>query len=928
MVENHNREPQLNDKLAPKDFEICIPKSCSLLRSWKKPEEWIEYLEELAKAHKLPLPEPRNLQTSCECKDCGDESCSDKVECCCTCDCEPGWKLSGELAIAHACRVHDRIHRQILTFEQVSAVDVGFAIWERQTEFGNFLAIRIHVNRKLPPEQLRQMGIQNFTPKDAAFSRRADDSIPAESGAGGLSESQTTCEASTRFRKLREILDEEFENREPHRPESFPISGVRQEDLSIFCPRSVRETKTIEDIRLCICGVPIDIINAQYNPSMIHPGGDADSGVFTDPPQQSRRLNNEEHLLIGRGRVNPLVGGISVGSTTGQAGTLATIVWDRTDGTPCALSNWHVLAGTQQAQVDQPSYQPSLFDGGTEDDVVARLKRWTLGEEGDAAIAELTNARNYASGEILGMWHPVSGSLAPKLNMEVRKWGRTTGFTQGFIDGIHLATNIDYGNGVIRYFANQFHIAPLFAGKDVSQVGDSGSLVLTRLKPIQQKEHIEQLYEWLELCCDAKGQTILCENIKKEGDALNESLSKDCPSSPATTLVKAAIEDLTSNCEKENTHQLLQKIKTHFLEPGEIQKTCEQLEECASFCEQVSTFFENLRELSTDTSVRTCEICYLIHNHGLECPQGDHCKSYGEAFSTAIAALKAACDVKDGGEKLCQVIREHEKILNKTCQNISKNVACCPDITEKFESWKARCLEILRAQHLIEELCNIANRKQQVISYKDISEFIAAVKPDFLEKSRNAPSDDELLENDSLAGPKPDLRKPESEDKCADFTTQFGDCLKELDFDPEKSEHWFIQLLKESLSREDVFRAVLDQARTHIDSLADKEARDETRVYYAVGMIFAGDTPGSPFGEFAVASDIERLAEELRFSMRPVFEPRSSFRELRERPPARRRTNRASTSSQSLAPGAQRAARRSGGPQPDLESGDTGTGDG
>ena len=75
--------------------------------------------------------------------------------------------------------------------------------------------------------------------------------------------------------------------------------------------------------------------------------------------------------------------------------------------------------------------------------------------------------------------HPISGYAPPELNLEVRKWGRTTGFTEGFIDGIYLATNIDYGDGFIRHFENQFHIAPLHAGGEISRVGDSGALVLT-----------------------------------------------------------------------------------------------------------------------------------------------------------------------------------------------------------------------------------------------------------------------------------------------------------------------------------------------------------------------------------------------------------------------------------------------------------------
>jgi hypothetical protein len=93
-------------------------------------------------------------------------------------------------------------------------------------------------------------------------------------------------------------------------------------------------------------------------------------------------------------------------------------------------------------------------------------------------------------------------------------------------------------------------------------------------------------------------------------------------------------------------------------------------------------------------------------------------------------------------------------------------------------------------------------------------------------------------------------------------------------------------------------------------------------------MIFAGDTPGSPFGEFAVASELSKLEEKLRFSLRPVFEPRSGFRELRERPPRRGRGGRAGRSGSGLSPGEQSADPRGGGPQPDLEPAQSSAGSG
>ena len=88
-----------------------------------------------------------------------------------------------------------------------------------------------------------------------------------------------------------------------------------------------------------------------------------------------------------RRRLDPLVGGISIGSPSTPVGTLGALVWDKTDGTICILSNRHVLAGNPHAEAGSPCFQPGRFDRGTSTDVVARLKRWSFDNETDAAIA-------------------------------------------------------------------------------------------------------------------------------------------------------------------------------------------------------------------------------------------------------------------------------------------------------------------------------------------------------------------------------------------------------------------------------------------------------------------------------------------------------------------------------------------------------------
>lgn len=73
---------------------------------------------------------------------------------------------------------------------------------------------------------------------------------------------------------------------------------------------------------------PVDVIEVDYEVSAAR-GNNAEDDEAVDP----------------RARLSPLQGGISVGNPRVTAGTLGAIVWDREDGWPGLLSNWHVLAG-------------------------------------------------------------------------------------------------------------------------------------------------------------------------------------------------------------------------------------------------------------------------------------------------------------------------------------------------------------------------------------------------------------------------------------------------------------------------------------------------------------------------------------------------------------------------------------------------------
>ncbi len=204
---------------------------------------------------------------------------------------------------------------------------------------------------------------------------------------------------------------------------------------------------------------PIDVIEADYAP--------ADLG-----PQMI-----EAEAVDRRSRVDPLIGGVSVGNPRITAGTLGAIVWDRGDGEACILSNWHVLCGDPACVAGETILQPGPFDGGRPADKVAELKRFRLDSDADAALARLTGERD-SSRDILGL-APIPGIDTPALGMLVSKSGRTTGNTEGVIDGVGLSTTINYGS-VVQSFSQQIHIVPRppwpTVDYELSKGGDSGSV--------------------------------------------------------------------------------------------------------------------------------------------------------------------------------------------------------------------------------------------------------------------------------------------------------------------------------------------------------------------------------------------------------------------------------------------------------------------
>ena len=180
------------------------------------------------------------------------------------------------------------------------------------------------------------------------------------------------------------------------------------------------------------------------------------------------------------GRYRPAPIGVSTGHPDITAGTIGARV---TDGVNVyALSNNHVYANLNAADVGDNVLQPGTFDGGVDTgDAFATL--WDFGVLGfdifevnvvDAAIAlsspsELSNATPPD-----GYGVPRVETIPAAVGLRVMKYGRTTGLTKARISDINVFTIVQYGPDFFLWFDQQI----LIGGVNFSAGGDSGSLVV------------------------------------------------------------------------------------------------------------------------------------------------------------------------------------------------------------------------------------------------------------------------------------------------------------------------------------------------------------------------------------------------------------------------------------------------------------------
>jgi hypothetical protein len=189
-----------------------------------------------------------------------------------------------------------------------------------------------------------------------------------------------------------------------------------------------------------------------------------------------------------RERIRPAVGGVSIGHPQVTAGTLGVPVSDRS----CVphrfyvLSNNHILAASNQARTGDPILQPAPVDGGRiPRDTLAHLSRFVPVEIEppidrdnhrnlvDAALAEADPLDLSPEIAQIGFLTGFLNAHEVNVGMEVRKTGRTTGYTTGRVTVVGATVDVGYGGGTIARFTDQIVTTPMSEG------GDSGSVIVT-----------------------------------------------------------------------------------------------------------------------------------------------------------------------------------------------------------------------------------------------------------------------------------------------------------------------------------------------------------------------------------------------------------------------------------------------------------------
>ena len=339
----------------------------------------------------------------------------------------------------------------------------------------------------------------------------------------------------------------------------------------------------------------------------------------------------------------PVPIGVSIGHPAISAGTFGARVTDGTD--VFVLSNNHVLANINQADINDPILQPGSWDGGVNDDAVANLSDfepinfctvfwiWLICDQTntiDAAIARSTPGEigfetptgQYGSGVGYGapssIIHAAYGNpnvtgdedLDLLLGRSVQKYGRTTGNTVGTINTINATVNVCYDDScsMVARFVDQLIITP----GSFSAGGDSGSLIVTndaQKNPVGLlfagsdtdtiANRIDLVLDRFGVSVDGEGSmpTLSIDDVNvDEGDAgLTEALFTVSLSVPSENTVTVGYATADGTATSADNDYVPDSGTVNFL-PGEVTHTVSVMVSGDEFYEVDEHFYLNIKD--------------------------------------------------------------------------------------------------------------------------------------------------------------------------------------------------------------------------------------------------------------------------------------------------------------------------------------------
>lgn len=185
-----------------------------------------------------------------------------------------------------------------------------------------------------------------------------------------------------------------------------------------------------------------------------------------------------EALVDRMAKHRPPMGGISIGHPLITAGSLG-VPECKVNGVPGhILTNAHVAGPLWAgAKIGDGIYQPGVADGGKPTDAAGPLV------VAGVIVFDSSTPNQYDAAAVLMNIPPGAryildmptwgGTAAVALDTKIKKSGRTSGFTQGHVDGIDGDILVTYGGGLTARFVGQLSSPDLGV-----RGGDSGSAVL------------------------------------------------------------------------------------------------------------------------------------------------------------------------------------------------------------------------------------------------------------------------------------------------------------------------------------------------------------------------------------------------------------------------------------------------------------------